>query len=127
MKPRNAKNYLLLCLIAIALSLPAFGAGQDKNPASWTKKDLEQAIARAKIADDHARIAQYYWFEASRLAGESTQHTAFAKMYGSRTGRHCCWLGAQYAKQARQERRLAEIHETMAKSPARVRKSMVRR
>lgn len=124
----SSKTFLTAWLIAMALSLPAFGAAQSKSPASWTEKDLKQTIAIAKTADDYARIAQYYRFDASRLGAESRQHAAFAAKYGSRTGRHCRWLATQYAKQEHRALHLAQVQEGMTKSlEQRLRKSPVRR
>lgn len=118
MKPVNSKPHLPIWLIAIGLSLPAFGAAQNNAPASWTEKDLKQALASAKTADDHMGIAQYYRLDASRLDSEAKEHAAFAERYGSRTGRHCRWLATEYAKKAEKDRALAKIHEDLAKSVA---------
>ena len=109
---------LLVWLVAIAFLLPISGAAQTKAQERVTKENLKQAIANAKTADDHERIAQYYRLDASRLEGEARQHAALSERYGSRTGRHCRWLATQYAKKARGERDLARVHEDMAKPAA---------
>ncbi|MHB8525322.1 MAG: hypothetical protein ACYDD2_04095 [Candidatus Acidiferrales bacterium] len=124
----NRIAQLLVWLLAIALFLPILGAAQTKPHEQLTKKDLKQAIANAKTADDHVRIAQYYRDDASRLEREAKEHAAFSQRYGTRTGRHCRWLATEYSKKVRREQDLARVHEDRAKSVAqRHRESPVRR
>ena len=118
MKYESGKIYLAVWLLAIALLVPLSRAAQDKPAERWTKTELKEAIANAKTADDHTRIAQYYWINAARSESEAKDHAAFAKRYGSRAGRHCRWLSAEYAKKTEKDRALAKIHEDMAKSAA---------
>lgn len=124
----NRIGQLFVSLLAIALFLPISGAAQTKAQGQVTKKNLKQAIANAKTADDHQRIAQYYRIDAARSESEEKEHAAFAKRYGSRTDRHCRWLATEYAKKAEKDRALAKIHEDLAKSASQPhRRSAIRR
>lgn len=118
MKYENRQIGLAVWLLATALLVPLSRTAQAKPAERWTKKELKEAIASAKTPGDHTKIAQYYRIDAARSESEEKEHAAFAKKHGSRTGRHCRWLSAEYAKKAGKDRALAKIHENMAKSAA---------
>ncbi len=129
MKRANNRGYVAVWLLAAALIVPALGLAQSKAPESWTKKDLKQAIATAKTAEDHTKIAQFYTHDAVRLDTEAKEHAALAETYrhsvtydehkqrmAGRTADHCQWLADRYTEMAQKERELAKFHEDMAKS-----------
>lgn len=129
MKSMSKMNYRALWLLAIALTVPALGAAQSDGSKNLASKDLKQAIAAAKTADDHLQIAQFYKEDAVRLDGEAKEHAGMAEAYrktptydeqkhpmSGRTAGHCQWLADKYAEMAKRERELSKIHEDMAKS-----------
>jgi hypothetical protein len=125
----NSKGYMTSWLLVVALIVPTLWAAQSHTPDTWTMKDLKQAIATAKTADDHNRIAQYYRIDAGRLKTQAKEHAELAETYrksptyheqkhpmSGQTAGHCQWLADQYAQMAEKELDLAKDHEEMAKS-----------
>ena len=125
----NSKACMMVWLLAVALIAPTLSMAQSTAPESWTRKDLKQAIATAKTADDHNRIAQYYRIDADRLKTEAKEHAALAEAYrkspnyqeqklpmSGKTAGHCQWLADKYTQMAQKDLDLAKDHEEMAKS-----------
>lgn len=128
MKLKN-KACMMIWFLAVALIAPMLSMAQGTAPESWTMKDLKQAIATAKTADDHNRIAQYYRIDAERLKSEAKEHAALAEAYrrsptyqeqklpmSGKTAGHCQWLAEKYTQMAQKDLDLAKDHEEMAKS-----------
>lgn len=119
MNTSNGTSHLLARLLAIVLVVPFWAAAQQRTPDRWNKKELKAAVAGAKTAAEHARIAEYYRLKAAQSETEAKKHSAFAAKYTTRVGRHCRWLAAEYEKKAQKEQTLANVHDQIARAAAR--------
>ena len=93
-----------------------------------TKTQLKSAIANAKTAEDHQRIATYYNEQADRMLAEAKEHEELAVVYAKspnphavkhpmsgQTADHCKYFAEATRKAAQESKELAKLHNAMAK------------
>ena len=124
------KHHLLSTALLVVFGLGGLSAirATELKTAALTKKELKTAIASAKSAEDHHRIAVYFKEQADQLLAEAKEHDELAALYGKspnplairvgRSAEHCKYIAEYIRKAAHQDRELAKLHEEMANQAA---------
>jgi hypothetical protein len=100
-----------------------------RDDSRITVNELNERVASAKTAKDHAAIASYFNHEAATLEAEAAKHEQLAATYrgapyaagakGPMTGKtaeHCDYFAKAARDAAKADRELAAEHEQMAKA-----------
>jgi hypothetical protein len=113
-------------LLAAAVGLAATTALAVEPAGNLTKSELKTLIETAKTPADHARLAEYYHFQAGVLQAEIKDHEEMAAAYdknpaghpipkGQTLGAHCRNLVKDLRDEAKEANAMATIHDEMAR------------
>lgn len=110
-----------LILMTLLLTLGLLAACAEMNPHPM---DMSQAVLNAKTSADHEALAQHYDEAADEMQLKVDEHKKLLDQYESKAylyGRqaqsfknHCQWLLNSYEKAVEENRKMAELHRTMA-------------
>ncbi len=108
--------------------LLAGGSLAAERTRELSKKDLNALLAVAKTPRDHLRLADHFEAKALKYEAEAAEHAESAKGYRARptgseqkhpmspdTAAHCDYLADSLGKAAKEARKLAAAHESVAK------------
>lgn len=86
--------------------------------------DVPAAVASAKTAEDHQRLAAYFENKAKRYTTEAAEHASLARGYergfggradkGASAAAHCRGLEREFQAAAADARALAQLHREFA-------------
>jgi hypothetical protein len=114
-------------LFAAAVGLIGSSALAVEPAGNLTKREVKTLIETAKTPADHAKLANYYRYEATRLQAEVKDHEAMAAAYdknpmghpipkGQTLGTHCRNLMKDISEEAKEASEMATMHEELARN-----------
>ena len=118
------KNLIAVFITGTVLAIAGFSA----QAGALTDKEEKQLAASAKSSEDHLRLAKHFQAKADKLAADAKEHAEMAQIYREHTSvadtkrpgaadtvSHCEALSQDLAQAAKDARKLAADHESMAK------------